>query len=1170
MSATSFTLGAFILSARIGQGAMGEVWRGVHATTDLAVAVKILKPRGARPESHRESLRNEVRAIAQLHHPGIIAVLEQGDVDAQAAEGSGGALTEGSPYHVMEYASCGALSDLRKPLRWSDLRAILLCLLDALAHAHARGLIHRDIKPANVLMAGPDDARPGLKLTDFGIAHALEPARWDQAEEVSIGTPRYMAPEQFDGLWRDHGPWTDLYALGGVAYELATGEFPYKGNNFITLALQHRTLPLPRLSDEVAVPPGFGAWIARMMAKKPAERFQRAADAAWALLELEASADWVDTSAAMPARVGRAVNLALGPVQEAASMIGQRWSLPLATLMSASQIRRIGGDVGPTVAPLPQSWRPTVPMEPSLALVGAGIELFGLRSVPVVGRLGERDALWAALGQVHGRWRPRLLVLRGASGVGKSRLAEWLCERADELGAASAMSARHAPTLGPSDGLPAMLARHTRCVGLSHEDAAARLCRTLAEQGVEDERLLRGLLAIMEPALGQGQAAEPAQSPSQWYEHLARYLEIVARERPLILWLDDVQWGRDALAFATALLERGVHRPVRVLIVATADEEPLVEREVERDLLAEALDFEAAESMAVPPLPEEDCTRLFEALLGLEGALAAALARRCAGLPVFALTLVEDWVQRGLLETGRHGFVLRAGVEGAMPEDLQVLWAGRVDGLLADQPPSSALALELAATLGQDVEDAEWELACRCAGVPAPTGLSEVLAQARFAEPTEGGWRFVHGGLRESLERRAVEAGRWQRHNLACALMITRRAGGEGASAAERLGRHFLAAREHEVALRYLNQGAAERQQSGDHRAVLALAALIGAALLAQAVPERDQRWGRVWLLQSSALAGLGKLSEAQTLASKVEGMAIACGWRAMAADTARAQGEIAAACGDLNEAAACFKRALGVHQRAGDLQGVAMETLRLGEVSLWAGELARASELLLAARAMLDGLGQAAMTPRTIRGLGHVELRRGALTRARELMESSLRLAEALGDSDALVRARRGLGDVARFEGALDEAEALYKRVEGQGDEGARARMGLAMLALQGRRVSEALGLLKAAQATFERPSRPGLLAIVCAMMAPCAALTGDWAGLDRHLERIEALASRSGVVDLDLATPLGMAAQVATLGGRRPEARRAAAASLAQWERLGRPDRARVMEALLGELGP
>ena len=148
---------------------MGEVWRGRHRDQDVAVAVKIVTAQHARAAEFRAVFRNEVRAVAAMQHPKVVMVFDYGEIPPEVAEVSDGALVAGCPYLVMEWASSGNLRKHRID-SWFTLRSILIDLLDALAHAHARGVIHRDMKLGNVLLCSAEDPRPGLKLADFGLA----------------------------------------------------------------------------------------------------------------------------------------------------------------------------------------------------------------------------------------------------------------------------------------------------------------------------------------------------------------------------------------------------------------------------------------------------------------------------------------------------------------------------------------------------------------------------------------------------------------------------------------------------------------------------------------------------------------------------------------------------------------------------------------------------------------------------------------------------------------------------------------------------------------------------------------------------------------------------------------------------------------------------------------
>jgi serine/threonine protein kinase/tetratricopeptide (TPR) repeat protein len=284
MSAAGIRLGSFVLERPIARGGMAEVWRGVHVGEDMPAAIKVLTGPRARDEAFVRALKNEINAVARLDHPGIIVLYDRGEVTAEAAAQSEGRLSKGSPWFAMEMCSHGALSPRRFPLPWHTTRLLLLSLLDALAHAHARGVVHRDLKPGNILLSAPDDPRPGLKLSDFGIAQALEADAG--VADAHSGTPRYMAPEQFAGRARAIGPWTDLYALGCIAFQLATGSPPFSGDA-LRLAVAHSHDPVPAMrSVDESFPPGYEAWVLRLLEKEPRDRFRVAADAAWALLQL--------------------------------------------------------------------------------------------------------------------------------------------------------------------------------------------------------------------------------------------------------------------------------------------------------------------------------------------------------------------------------------------------------------------------------------------------------------------------------------------------------------------------------------------------------------------------------------------------------------------------------------------------------------------------------------------------------------------------------------------------------------------------------------------------------------------------------------------------------------------------------------------------------------------
>jgi len=281
-------LGPFDLLDLVGRGASSEVWSATHRRSNTRVAVKIMNGRHLADASASTAVLREARAAASLDHPNIVRLLDLGEVGTRASRATG--YKAGTPWLAMELAG-GALSSFKGQLRWSELREVLLRALDALAHAHARGVVHLDVKPGNLLVGcgvGEGASRTaGLRLTDFGVARAV-----DERSSGSIaGTPHYMAPEQIRRAWRDIGPWTDIFGLGATAWALVTGRPPFDAGS-TRAVLTRGWRPLPELRAMMATPEGLEDWLRRLMARQPYDRFTRAAEAAEALKALRRTREW--------------------------------------------------------------------------------------------------------------------------------------------------------------------------------------------------------------------------------------------------------------------------------------------------------------------------------------------------------------------------------------------------------------------------------------------------------------------------------------------------------------------------------------------------------------------------------------------------------------------------------------------------------------------------------------------------------------------------------------------------------------------------------------------------------------------------------------------------------------------------------------------------------------
>ncbi|MFI2371964.1 protein kinase [Streptomyces sp. NPDC018833] len=247
--------GRYRLVEPVGHGGMGRVWRGHDETLDREVAVKEVLLSDLPPELRDEVIartKREARAAARLRHPGIVTVYDVTEHD-------------GAPWIVMEFLPGPSLAALvARDGRLSPQRAVEIAaaMVDALAHAHAAGVVHRDLKPDNVLLAG---SRP--VITDFGIARILDAATRNLTRTNSIiGTPQYMPPEQLEGK-RAEAP-ADLWALGATLYTAVEGRPPFDGPTLtsIIVAVLTQPLPTPRYAGPLA------ELLGALMAKDPQQR----------------------------------------------------------------------------------------------------------------------------------------------------------------------------------------------------------------------------------------------------------------------------------------------------------------------------------------------------------------------------------------------------------------------------------------------------------------------------------------------------------------------------------------------------------------------------------------------------------------------------------------------------------------------------------------------------------------------------------------------------------------------------------------------------------------------------------------------------------------------------------------------------------------------------------
>jgi eukaryotic-like serine/threonine-protein kinase len=299
------SLRSYRIEAKLGAGGMGVVYKAVDTRLGRTVAIKILSTTVSNADRERRFVQ-EAKTASSLNHPNIVTIY---DIDTQEVDGNP------IQYIAMEYVAGDTLDQLiaRKALRVRDVLKYAVQMADALAAAHAAGVVHRDLKPANVIVS-----QQGLvKILDFGLAKLSAPAEADAFAETLhgegtpiteigtiLGTVAYMSPEQAESKEVDAR--SDIFSFGSVLYEMSTGQRAFSGGSKLSsLSAVLYKDPLPASQTVPEIPPELDRIIARCLKKDPERRWQTMADVKVALEELRDEMDSSKTGAMSAAPVAR-------------------------------------------------------------------------------------------------------------------------------------------------------------------------------------------------------------------------------------------------------------------------------------------------------------------------------------------------------------------------------------------------------------------------------------------------------------------------------------------------------------------------------------------------------------------------------------------------------------------------------------------------------------------------------------------------------------------------------------------------------------------------------------------------------------------------------------------------------------------------------------------------
>jgi serine/threonine protein kinase/tetratricopeptide (TPR) repeat protein len=695
---------------------MGVVYACVDIVTGEKVALKLLHTADGTPLPGTAAwFWAEARALAYLDHPGIVRARDFG------------VLRNSAPFLAMDIAPGLSLVDLLADidLSWPTIWLLTDQLLAALAHAHARGVIHGDLKHSNIMVeVRPNDVR--VRVLDFGLAWLLRDrfdhridgtAREGPMVRPHAGTVGWMAPEQIRGAVPHVGPATDLYALGCVLFQLLTGSEPYESNDLEEIQRLHRNAPVPEVRLPEGVPEGVGPFVQRLIAKRPWQRFDFAADARQIF------------EAFRPA----------GPVTG--------WELPVPAREEDA----------PTLPPPPSRDTEIKPTFEIPITENSPPGLLGFGPARFVGREDLKVQLWEELQDLCEAelGTHRMVLLTGSAGVGKSHLAEWLCEDAHERAVAIPLRARHNKIPTPFDGIVGAV---TGYLGLENADRVTieRVLMNTWEVRKDDDDGLQWVAAVGEwlRPTPPGQRVDPGPTGKRFVINsrqirwaIVRYvLTRLGRGRPLLLWLDDLHMAstRD-FAWIEQLRERPL--PIRVMLLATTPTRGPESSPVQQPRILDLVDRFGARTIEVEPFSASEMRELLLSSAALDEGVIDLAYRRSRGIPLFALQLVHAWANGGSLEMRSGRYHVKGVVEDQVPSTTATLWDERLSAL-----PEEALKAAMAASaLGGEVRSEVLVPLLTSLGLPAFATLSMLEQTQLLTKVGKDRYRWPHALLQEHL-----------------------------------------------------------------------------------------------------------------------------------------------------------------------------------------------------------------------------------------------------------------------------------------------------------------------------------------------------------------------------------------------------------------------------------
>lgn len=1162
----------------LGSGGAGEVYRALQYPLERLVALKLLRPELGRNPAVRRRFAREARAVAALNHPNVTTIYDFGLAE------------DDTLFLAMEFVDGHSLRTLiSEGIPTIPTLIVVEQILSGLAHAHARGIIHRDLKPENVLVARID-AQLRTKIVDFGIAHAAGGHTDDAGTSAGkvIGTPSYMSPEQAQGD-RNLNSTTDIYNVGLMLYEAATGRHPFAASTPAAMMLQHVTAPVPRPLPRPGflLPEALEEIILAALVKDPAKRVASAAD----------------------------FKATLAGIRQTLEDSGHQIYLPVAPIVRGEAEGRI------------------TLVEGTPRVVSASpIQVSSALEVPFIGRDEERKFLLELHNRVVDEGLGSLIFVEGETGVGKTRLATWFKEHVVENGSMRSVAGRYLRETGGLRGVREIVEQLFGTRGLNTADASARVASQLVSMKLTDARDAGLLIEMLRPPTDSDDDDNVTSRPiyESLFAAVTRVLEASSRQQPLLVILDDVQWAgtqtTDLLAYLAAELKTG---RLPVMVVCTLRSEELSSHPKLSEAISDLAinEREVAFRRRLRLLNDSELRQMIRHVIPATDSLEEGLLKRSEGNPLYALQIIRYLIDEELIastETGSYIAIEDVKVEETVPPNLADLLQLRLNRLARRHGETKPLVevIERAAILGIRFPYDVLLHMVNSEDLASETELEAIVdiltdegLLSQNPDDAEDTLDFNHTLVRDVLLKRMAPRRSTRRmHRLAAeakrAFFVNR-----DENIAAELSAHYELGHDFPNALKYAHVAGTVAERM--HRPADSVTAW--------------QRCLRLYDRVESSVRKEIEVPEADVIQAQLGELLEALGWYETAEQTLRellpgdgadlqsephvraaiVLGAIALKQGRAAQSFSLFESAkeaatrldcsvllakslLGLAQvswhrgRSEDGLDLAKQALRsardgedrrtegqvlwfMGDVHRLIGNFTAAIDRFQKALAVFESIEDLRGLARCVYGLAVVARTQNDLDKAEELYQRAFDILEPLGVRRGLGHCLNGLGEVARFRGRLAQARELYKRaVDTYQSAGlpTDAAVSLTNLGL----VARDAGDLHAARDAMERALRVaeetdyeyltlGIafnLSWVYALLGE-RSLCGDL--LDKHLDR----AVHFGLVDPDFARPLEGIAEVLDAAGESKQARRLYARAKEMWAELRRDRDALRVTALL-----